>query len=946
MTEQVDAPIEANVPCGDTRWSRAWGDRMKGQRRHVGVAAAMALAMISGNVGSAVAAEPVRHPSVQKRLSQLADANRPAGTLKARADRSGVQAPERSRTPEEYLRAAGDLRDPRNYAKAARAMTEATWGISLPDARSHVAAEEGADNTIRYGLPAGDLTGDGLDDALSLEYRWLDWDIEFLSLRAFRGTDGTELWSVPLSGAYDVWPLLVGDLTGDGAEDILLARMDVDASYLGGCAVLACAVSAEATYAWTYTAISGLDGATAWARTYDGEAEQQYVVGYALVVLGAVMRYTATEAVVFPALSGDHDGDGVPDLVFNGYDLTLLYGLQYAGFYVGALAYENYGLLTSRGEIVSGVSGSAALLRSRDEAPGGAWLYAVGDAVGDATSDLVWATLSEVHTPLACVFALVAGRCAQVAQRSMDIEMIDGSTLSTSWSVTIDDDTTTDLGLDTPGGDLTGDGKTDLVLYELHAVDGILMSAVSGATGARVWTRAGSGYLDVIGEVGGGPGSDLLSLRYDWDFSTDGVIVSLERIDGATGDTLLVTEHRSRSPEDGFVDLYAYLAGDTDKDGAADIGLDTITYGNTMVSRTIVESGATGAPLYERSAPGFVATYPGGDMDGDGAQDLLALGVEGMGDVFDVTFTGLSVLSGELWSRTDGFGACFGLAITLGGDQSGLGGDDQIYSRYQCLSEREESRIDGVEQTTGAITWGHGPPLTTPDTFGSISGTVLEGDGAPARVCIDAFREVDGDFRWVGGAISDEDGRYRIRGLRTGEYKIWFWDCDRDELKSEYYDDKENIDDADPVAVTMGVETSGIDATLARGGGTPPPNDNFADGESLSSPTQAAASTIDATTERGEPQPSCGTVGRTVWYRFTAVETGTVEITTAGSSYDTVLGVYTGSDLSSLDQITCSDDVALSRNSAATFLATAGETYHIQAGGWFGGRGDLVLTLV
>lgn len=94
------------------------------------------------------------------------------------------------------------------------------------------------------------------------------------------------------------------------------------------------------------------------------------------------------------------------------------------------------------------------------------------------------------------------------------------------------------------------------------------------------------------------------------------------------------------------------------------------------------------------------------------------------------------------------------------------------------------------------------------------------------------------------------------------------------------------------------------------------------------------------------PEAPCGEstdwFGHTVWY--TVAGTGSsVTIDTAGSDFDTVLGVYT-SDGASFTEVACVDDVEgerFSLQSAVTFDTSAGTTYWVQAGGFGGQFGNL-----
>jgi hypothetical protein len=121
-------------------------------------------------------------------------------------------------------------------------------------------------------------------------------------------------------------------------------------------------------------------------------------------------------------------------------------------------------------------------------------------------------------------------------------------------------------------------------------------------------------------------------------------------------------------------------------------------------------------------------------------------------------------------------------------------------------------------------------------------------------------------------------------------------------------------------------------------------NDDFGNAVTLPSalPVSATTGTAGATTELGEAL-SCNT-GSTVWYNFTPAVTTAVQIDTFGSSYDTVLGVYTGATIPSLTSVGCNDDSG-TLQSRLSFVATAGTTYRIQVGGYGGATGTAVLNI-
>lgn len=91
--------------------------------------------------------------------------------------------------------------------------------------------------------------------------------------------------------------------------------------------------------------------------------------------------------------------------------------------------------------------------------------------------------------------------------------------------------------------------------------------------------------------------------------------------------------------------------------------------------------------------------------------------------------------------------------------------------------------------------------------------------------------------------------------------------------------------------------------------------------------------TIDATVEPGELDESCGSGGgnsNSVWYRFTPSQSGTVNINTNGSDYDTVLSIFWGTCGSAVE-IGCDDDGGPGTSSELTnIFQVGGETYLIK----------------
>jgi hypothetical protein len=130
---------------------------------------------------------------------------------------------------------------------------------------------------------------------------------------------------------------------------------------------------------------------------------------------------------------------------------------------------------------------------------------------------------------------------------------------------------------------------------------------------------------------------------------------------------------------------------------------------------------------------------------------------------------------------------------------------------------------------------------------------------------------------------------------------------------------------------------------------TPPPpddNDNFASARVLVGCVGSVTGTnLNATRESGEPNHAPDNNGGThsVWYQWQAPSSGSVTITTAGSAYDTVLGVYSGTSVNALTVIAKNDDIPdvpgqpHQTTSAVTFSAIAGTIYRIAVDGYNNG---------
>lgn len=122
-------------------------------------------------------------------------------------------------------------------------------------------------------------------------------------------------------------------------------------------------------------------------------------------------------------------------------------------------------------------------------------------------------------------------------------------------------------------------------------------------------------------------------------------------------------------------------------------------------------------------------------------------------------------------------------------------------------------------------------------------------------------------------------------------------------------------------------------------------NDAFANGTVVSGNSFAVAgSNVGATREAQEPNHASVSGGKSVWWSWTAPASGRLVLATAGSGYDTVLAVYTGSQVSQLRAVASNDDVSSSdMSSRVSFSVRAGTVYRIAVDGYQGAAGAIRL---
>jgi len=99
-----------------------------------------------------------------------------------------------------------------------------------------------------------------------------------------------------------------------------------------------------------------------------------------------------------------------------------------------------------------------------------------------------------------------------------------------------------------------------------------------------------------------------------------------------------------------------------------------------------------------------------------------------------------------------------------------------------------------------------------------------------------------------------------------------------------------------------------------------------------------------ASVEGGEPDHAGKLGGRSVWVKWTAPADGIAIFNTRGSSFDTLLAVYTGTNVAGLSEEVADEDRGGFLTSRAAFNAEAGVEYAIAVDGLAGAAGNLVLS--
>gem|GEM_PF-4539851 len=460
----------------------------------------------------------------------------------------------------------------------------------------------------RYPFAAGDLRGTGGQDLLVFDVL-LDENYTYPATRleALSGATGATLWTLAMDPPSPAGAASIPDVDGDGGRDVILLTFTVDGSR-PDCPLGVMAppdptgtfntdwyCSSVTTYHWTLHVLNGATGAPLWTRTWQGKEGYTtlgfpYATNASVVVAPLVPTQGSAPELVLDWL--DAAGEAVPD-----YSPTT--GLITNPVQVHDDMQANLLRFTSTAQLVVGATGAPVttqvLPRSTAEA-----LLVPGPLLGGGQGSLLW--LNFTYPPGAQACANLAEGSTPLTPRtcagdgaSATATLLDASNMVPQWNTSL----APDAAWVGTFGDLDGDGISDLLVFRFPLTDSPSWEAISGATGAHLWSRPIEAFFLIpIGNVDDGPGLDVVT--FDTAATSGGTIgLNVTRWDGATGARLLSTTPTARAGCDGTG--YALdVAPDALHEGAGIVLVSFIADCNgTHTSTLHAESGRSGRALIQ-----------------------------------------------------------------------------------------------------------------------------------------------------------------------------------------------------------------------------------------------------------------------------------------------------------------------------------------------------------
>ncbi|HXV59011.1 MAG TPA: hypothetical protein VD704_14200 [Gaiellaceae bacterium] len=144
-----------------------------------------------------------------------------------------------------------------------------------------------------------------------------------------------------------------------------------------------------------------------------------------------------------------------------------------------------------------------------------------------------------------------------------------------------------------------------------------------------------------------------------------------------------------------------------------------------------------------------------------------------------------------------------------------------------------------------------------------------------------------------------------------------------------------------PFTVRLLVLVAVLGASTATASAAPPFNDGFGSAQVLAGEAgDVTATSREATKEVGEPPHAGNAGGASVWFRWVAQRDGTLTVWLTQTTFNTVLGIYTGTSVDALTEIASNDDYGAGTASRVTIAVDSGVEYRIAVDGVGGANGS------
>jgi len=190
------------------------------------------------------------------------------------------------------------------------------------------------------------------------------------------------------------------------------------------------------------------------------------------------------------------------------------------------------------------------------------------------------------------------------------------------------------------------------------------------------------------------------------------------------------------------------------------------------------------------------------------------------GEASDVV-AGAWAYSGSTWQLIESAVSGSGGAYTIGGLLPGIYRVrfSDVYTPPRYLTQWYDGQVAVENAQNITVVSGTTVPNINAamGSYGSISGNVKADDGTTnlADIDVDVYYWVDAYsyWEWSSYDTTDASGNYEVAGLVTEMYRVQFTDS-KDQFASEVYNDRASIDLGDDVEVSLGFETSDINAQL------------------------------------------------------------------------------------------------------------------------------------